>query len=132
MMDGPKNYCPRTSLQSFSLIPVIITVIILTCPGAAQAQDTQELLNKGTEQSKLWNYEEAISYYDKALQIDPKNVPALTNKGVALNKLGRNEEAISYYDKVLVIDPYNVLALTYKGAALSRLGRHEEAIIYCD
>ncbi|HHT9133341.1 MAG TPA: tetratricopeptide repeat protein [Candidatus Avalokitesvara rifleensis] len=128
MVDGPKNYCPRTSLQSLLLIPVIITAVILMRLEAAQAQDAQELLNKGIEQDKLRNDEEAIEYYDKALAIDPNNVLALTNKGVALSELGRHEEAISCYDKALMIDPNNVLALTNKGAALSRLGRYEEAI----
>jgi len=38
-----------------------------------------------------------MSYIDKALEIDPRNVIVLNNKGFSLNNLDRNEEAIRYY-----------------------------------
>jgi tetratricopeptide (TPR) repeat protein len=42
---------------------------------------------KGLALNNLGKYNEAIEYYDKALQIDPKHADALYNKGLALNKL---------------------------------------------
>ena len=61
--------------------------------------------NKGISLDNLGKYNEAIEYYDKALEIDPENAEALNNKGVALDDLGKYNEAIEYYDKVLEIDP---------------------------
>ena len=63
------------------------------------------LYNKGTSLAKLGKYEEAIVYFDKALEINPDNVEALNNTGVALAKLGKYKEAIECYDKALKLAP---------------------------
>ena len=49
--------------------------------------------------------EEALKYFDKALEIDPENVAAWNNKCVAFYRLGKNEEALKCIDKALEIDP---------------------------
>jgi tetratricopeptide (TPR) repeat protein len=49
-----------------------------------------------------------MTYYDKALAIDPHNVNALNNKGAALYNLGNYTGAITYYDKALAIDPHKL------------------------
>ena len=41
------------------------------------------LRNKGDALVELGNYEEAISFYDQALEIDPDDNDALNNKGLA-------------------------------------------------
>lgn len=53
-----------------------------------------ELIEKGNSFSNLGRYNEAITYYDKALAIDPKQAEALYNKGAMLGNLGKHEEAI--------------------------------------
>ena len=65
----------------------------------------------------MGNYTGAITYYDKALAIDPKNVLALTSKGIALGNLGNYTGPIQYLDRALAIDPHYIRALTYKGIA---------------
>ncbi|MGD9673462.1 MAG: tetratricopeptide repeat protein [Candidatus Nitrosocosmicus sp.] len=91
-----------------------------------------ELYEKATQLHDAGNYDEAITYYDKVLAIDPNDVYALGNKGGALFNLGKYDEAITYYDKVLVIDPNDVYALGNKGGALFNLGKYDEAITYSD
>jgi len=70
---------------------------------------------------ELSRNEEAITYYDKALEIDPYDTLVLNNKGGALAALGRYEEAITYYDKVLAIDPDNEAAQDAKLFTLEQL-----------
>ncbi len=53
----------------------------------------------------LGRYDEAIRYYDKALEIDPEYVYAWNGKGCALDYLRRYDEAIRCYDKALEIGP---------------------------
>lgn len=48
-------------------------------------------------------YEEALAYYDKALEIKPDERIVLNNKGIALDKLGRREEARACYNKAELI-----------------------------
>jgi tetratricopeptide (TPR) repeat protein len=45
------------------------------------------LRGKGYALNNLGKYEEAIQYFDKALQIDPNDTDALRGKGYALDKL---------------------------------------------
>ena len=42
--------------------------------------------------------EEALKCYNKALELDPKNVGAWNNKGKVLANLGKHEEAIECYN----------------------------------
>ena len=51
--------------------------------------EVDALLNKGTALAKLGRYQEAIEWYDKALEILSKYVLALNNKGQTLDLLGR-------------------------------------------
>ncbi|MDW0288181.1 MAG: tetratricopeptide repeat protein, partial [Nitrososphaeraceae archaeon] len=124
-------------------VTMLLTVLLIVSVGSnyqiqnVEAQSTNtssfsELFEKGNSLGNLGKYEEAISWYDKALEADPKNVDALYNKGVALGYLGRYEEAIIWYDKALEVDPKNVDALYNKGVALDNLGRYQEAIIWYD
>jgi tetratricopeptide (TPR) repeat protein len=73
-------------------------------------------------------FKESISFLDRILEIEPKNVEALVNKGAALLKIDRNKEAIATVDRALEIEPKNVGALVNKGVALGELGRYKEAI----
>jgi|GEM_PF-7021619 len=82
----------------------------------------------GVELDKRGLYQEALTFFDKALEIDPKYTYAWNNKGVALYNLGRNEEEIACYEKALEIDPKYTHAWYNKGGALDKLGRYEEAI----
>ena len=74
------------------------------------------------------NYERAIEYYDKIIEIDIRNANAWNNKGNALCNLRRYDEAIRCYDKALEIDPEYANAWNNKGVALGNLGRYDEAI----
>ncbi|MGA9154381.1 MAG: tetratricopeptide repeat protein [Candidatus Nitrosopolaris sp.] len=68
------------------------------------------------------------AWYDKTIEIDPKNTDAWNGKGVALYNLGRYYEAIKCYDKAIEIDPNDVSPWHHKGNALRNLGKHNEAI----
>ena len=119
----------------------IVCLVIFTSITNIEAQE--EILPLKGENVKDWHaiaaalisngrYEEAISYYDHILEINPDDQKALLNKGSVLIELNRIEEAIKYYDKILEINPNNVKALASKGIALSHLQKDDEAIIILD
>jgi tetratricopeptide (TPR) repeat protein len=68
------------------------------------------------------------AWYDKTIEIDPKNTDSWNGKGVALYNLGRYYEAIKCHDKAIEIDPKNTYAWHHKGNALRNSGKHNEAI----
>ena len=94
--------------------------------------DVNNLIDQGNFLIALHMYDAAITYYDKALTIDPNDNVALNGKGLALNALGNYNEAISIFDKALAVDPNDKIILDYKGNALAGLGNYNEAIPYYD
>ena len=54
------------------------------------------MYNKGLALDNLGRYKEAISNYDKVLEIDPNDVDALNNKIAALGKLTPNFTPTSF------------------------------------
>jgi tetratricopeptide (TPR) repeat protein len=77
---------------------------------------------------RLCNYEQAVSYFDRALLKDPNNPEILTNKGSALGKLGKFDLALEHYNLALKLDPKFIPALNNKANALAEMGELEEAI----
>ena len=63
--------------------------------------DTNLLINQGNQLLDEGNYEEAITYYNQVLTIDPSDIYAIYNMGLALYYLDRDDEAIQLFDKVL-------------------------------
>jgi tetratricopeptide (TPR) repeat protein len=76
---------------------------------------------KGAELGKLGRHKEALSCYDKALEIDPKNADVWGMKGAALYELHRYQEAIECCDKALAIAPKYATAQQWKTKALEKI-----------
>jgi tetratricopeptide (TPR) repeat protein len=71
---------------------------------------------------------EAISFFDKAIEIEPLNYFAWANKGLILKKLDKREEAILCYDRAIQIQPNYPNSWFNKGVLLGCLGQLEEAV----
>ena len=103
---------------------------------ADENKSPEALNDKATALYNQGKYAEAITYYDKALAIDPNDKEALNGKGDALyypaNDTQGYEKAIQYYDKALAINPNYKDALNGKGNALSSQGNNIQAITYYD
>lgn len=68
-------------------------------PGSAKAQiDLGNLLYDAAR------YQEAIGHYQKALELDPKNVNVSTDLGTALWYTGRPDEALAQFQESLAIE----------------------------
>ena len=50
-------------------------------------------------------YDKAIEWYQRGLELDPKNVNARTDLGTAYFYTGRPQDALHEYDKSLAVDP---------------------------
>jgi len=74
--------------------------------------------------------DEAITHYQKAVQINPKNVEAHYNLGNVLIKEGSVDEAIVHFQKALQISPHFAEAHYNFGNVLFHKGRVDEAITH--
>ena len=91
-----------------------------------------EYFGCGNALYELSRYEDAISSYNKALEIKPDYHEAWTNRGTALSALGQKKAAIASYDKTIEIKPDDHVAWTNRGTALDDLGQQEAAIASYD
>src|SRR5258708_3512082 len=80
-------------------------------------------IQKGLHCESSGHHAEAISCFEKALEISPRSVDALRYIGVCLKSLRRLMDAISSLDKCLEIDPSGFAAWVEKSATLEPLGR---------
>jgi len=103
--------------------PTSNTTEAATAPPLSDTTAELSLFSKAYNLYNKGEYEEAIEYFDKMLQLDPNNVYTLIGKGNSFIYLGKYVEALVYYDKVLAIDPDNIRALNGKGSALDDLGK---------
>jgi ribonuclease BN (tRNA processing enzyme) len=85
---------------------------------------------KGVSLSEKGQLDEAITWYDKALEVNPRDYNAMRNRGVSLTNQGQLDEAITWLKKALEFpegrkDGYAFYALA---VACQRAGRIEEAV----
>lgn len=89
-------------------------------------------LTKGQILFNFKEYQNAISYFEKAIRVDPEYFPALFSMGLALQELKKPKGALNYFDRALKIDPDDLDVLNSKGSCLIDLGKIEESILIYD
>ena len=72
------------------------------------------ILDEGNRLFLEGKFQQAISYYDKILDEDPKHISSLNNKGYALSKLKDFTNAMKCYDTALEICPHDLSVLINK------------------
>jgi len=70
----------------------------------------------------------AISYYNKAIGLNPKAAMIYAARGSVYEALGNTNEAISDYSKTIELNPINSIAYYYRGFAYYNLGQYTKAI----
>jgi tetratricopeptide (TPR) repeat protein len=90
---------------------------------------------KGDSYFYLGDFDKAIKYYNKGIELKPENPEAWVMKGDAYYFLGDCDEAIKTYDKALELEPDNKIVevtLFLKGISYACLEDHDEALKYVD
>ena len=86
------------------------------------------LYNKALSLSILSKYEEAISNFNKVLEIDTTNVKSFIGKINPLNKLERYDDVLECCEEVLRFDHENALSLYNKARVKAMRNEFDEAI----
>ena len=95
---------------------------------ACTSQNPLAHSNLGLALADRGQFDEAITHYRKALEIDPNYVLAHYSFGPALASRGQFDEAIAHYRKALEIEPDYALGHYNLGNALAGRGQFGEAI----
>jgi tetratricopeptide (TPR) repeat protein len=84
--------------------------------------------DKGSSLLVLGDFVEALSCFEKVIELAPDNAGSWHNKSAALHELGRYEESISCSDRALELDRSHYMLWYGKANSLIKLSRFEEAL----
>lgn len=95
----------------------------------ANAGNANAWIALGNAQMDAQRFAEAIISYQRALDLDPKNVDVLVDMGTCYRGVGQPEKAIEEYKKASKIDPRHPMAQMNAGVVYAYdLGRKAEAL----
>jgi tetratricopeptide (TPR) repeat protein len=78
------------------------------------------------------NFTEAITYFEKALRIDPGYATAHYNMGITLAKQGNYQAAVAAFKEAIRNDPEFLMAYDNLGKSYLRMGKFDEALTAFD
>ncbi len=118
---------------AFSLLPLgqplllgsitaLATAAVVLLPQAAHAQTAGEFFKRGIVNHELGDLQEAITNWNKAIEINPQYVDAYIKRGYAKRQLGDYQGSISDFTKAIVIDPQDASAYDERGNSKLILG----------
>ena len=107
---------------------VIIFSLFIISSLAWAEESAEEWFKKGIESVKEKNYEKAIYYFNKTIELYPDNVPSYSNLGYIYNIKEMWDEAIEAYKKALTINPDDINIHHDLGFSLYKKGLIDDAI----
>ena len=140
------TYWENTPLSELQMLPSnALAVILWPQPDAAwvdviksilpviqelslSLKTKEEWLKEGKALSNRKQFEEALSAYEQAIQLDPTNSATFGYKSYVLNRLKRYLEALEAAERAIQLDPTNSAAFGYKSYALEKLEQDLEAL----
>jgi tetratricopeptide (TPR) repeat protein len=90
-------------------------------------KDSLILCYYGEILENLGKYDEAVTYFTKAHNVDPENIHNLNRRAIAYFVLQEYDKALLDFDKVIQLDPLNSLAHYNKGLTYYTLGSIKNA-----
>ena len=87
----------------------VIFLFLLSCASTpikeSELGNAEAYYNRGLAYGKKGKYDQAISDFTRALELNPGNARAYDRRGFAYGKKGQYDQAISDFTKALEINP---------------------------
>jgi len=91
-------------------------------------RETAIHLFKGISYTANGQYNQAISDFNRALEINPKYAEAYNERGIVYDDKGQYDQAISDYTKAIEINPKFAIAYNNRGGVYDDKGQYDQAI----
>jgi len=88
------------------------------------------LIEQGNDLYDKSLFREAIVFFDKAIERNPRSELGWFEKGRSLDALNQYNDAIACYNKTVEIDPFHYYALYNIGTCLMILGKYSDSLEY--
>ena len=118
---------------------IVFTIAFLLLGGCATEktierpplpQETAEVyFNRGVDSSQKGDFREAISDFNKAIDVNPEFVVAYLNRGFSYSRMGEFDKAIADYTKAIELNPRYAVAYYNRGFVYRRMGEYDRAIL---
>ncbi len=92
--------------------------------------DIRVLTSIGNCHRKLKTFEKGVTFFERALDMDPKNFYALFGLADCYRGMNQQFRSVEYWNKILDLDPKNKVILTRAGDAYRNMGNYEMATEY--
>jgi tetratricopeptide (TPR) repeat protein len=115
---------PPSPLKTVSLL---FLYILCVCFAGAAIVGIAASIDRGSVYLIKGEHDQAISEFNKALEINPKDSGAYKNRGAAYMNKGQFDQAISEYTKALEINPKDAEAYNIRGRAYYFKGKYEKS-----
>jgi tetratricopeptide (TPR) repeat protein len=86
---------------------------------------------RGYNAQRLKDLDNAIQYYEKAIEFNPNMAEAYYNLGLVYGDKGNIDKAIQFYKKVVELKPQDSDAYTNLGVTYGKNGNLDKAIQFC-
>lgn len=115
------------SLTFFMAVILALTMVIPVagCPEKLSAEDYNR---RGMSLAEQGKYEDAITDYTRAIEIDPGKADYYVNRGIAYLNMKQFDLAIADFDKAIELDPTLAIAYANRGCAYASKGLLDLAI----
>ena len=128
-----KRMLKNSIKNSIGVILVVVCSILYSCATATQQTQlkSNEAVvhnNRGFDYCQTGQYDQAISDFSKAIEMNPRLAPAYNNRGAAYLYKGQYDRAISDLSKAIEINPRLAHAYNNRGWAYIQKWQYTQAI----
>jgi tetratricopeptide (TPR) repeat protein len=115
---------PPDPLKTASLL---FLYVLCVCFAGAAIVGIAASIDRGSVYLSKGEYDQAISEFNKTLEINPKDSGTYKNRGAAYMNKGQYDQAISDYTKALEINPKDAEVYNARGRAYYFRGKYKES-----
>jgi tetratricopeptide (TPR) repeat protein len=115
------------NLKYISLLLIVVLAVLFS----GCKTELEQHLDKGNRYFDQEKWEEAITEYTTAINIDPNNAQAYANRGAAYAEKGSYDLSIPDYNKALELEPQNIIVYYNRAIAYNNLKEYDKAIADC-
>lgn len=129
------NQQMRGKIVSLAFLMIVTSLsisLVCGCITTTKLKQTWGDIEMYVQQGRLYmskgQYDQAISEFNKALEINPKYVNAYLYRGIAYMQKGQHDQAISEFNSLLRLKPGLATAYRGLGGAYGHKGQYDQAI----